>query len=57
MDRTLLDQCLGMVDAIFWNGNMYDCAINRKAVDQVLGLMKWGVQMEDMIELNEMLQD
>jgi hypothetical protein len=56
-DKTLLDQCLGIVDVVFWNGAMYDCKANHDAVKKIVGLLKWGITMEELVELDQMVQD
>ena len=55
-DRSILDQCLGVVDAVFWNGSMYDCDANEKAINQTLELLNWRIPMKIVIKLTQLIQ-
>ena len=52
-DRTLLDQCVGMVDAVFWNGAMYDCDANHAAVRRIQQLFRWTISIESLKQLKQ----
>ncbi len=34
-DRETVNRCLLFLDAIFWNGHMYDCKVNQDLVAQL----------------------
>ena len=48
-------KCVGMVDAVFWNGAMYDCAINHEAAERIQQLLRWSISLDSMIHLKRLI--
>ena len=55
-DRSLLDQCLAVVDAVFWYGDMYDCDANERAVREIVRLLRWRVSLVQIQALQQSLR-
>ena len=51
-DRSLLDQCLAIVDVVFWNKSMYDCEANQLAMEQIHRLLRWNLPLQGVNEIN-----
>ena len=53
-DRSLLDQCLAIVDVVFWNKNMYDCEANQLAMEKIHKLLRWNLPLQGVTEMKGM---
>ena len=54
--KNLNVQSLGVVDAVFWQGSMYDCDVNQKAVTRVQELLRWTISLQSVTELKQILK-
>ena len=53
-DQLVLDRirCQMMLDVVFWQGEMYDCEVNQNVITKITDVMRWGVSIEQIKELN-----
>ena len=54
-ERSHKVQCVGMVDAVFWDGIMYDCDINQKALIKVQQLLRWTLSLDNAMGLRQLI--
>ena len=55
INTKLLDRCLIMVDAVYWQGEMYDCEANQNVITKITDVMRWGVSIEQIKQLKDIV--